>query len=97
MYIFSSDSNYPKNNKPVNEVIIELQKRYGFLDKYDMYVSSRILDFNFDEINDEVKLNDILTMLFKEYLENNIMEVYTANNLIDTGLLYLTTRVTYVK
>lgn len=95
MYVFYSNSKY-NNGQSVNEVIDVLQRKYKFLDKYDKYVQSRILDYSIEDILDSSKLNDILTKLFKEYLENNIMEVNTANNLIDTALMYRTTYVEYI-
>lgn len=95
MYVFYSSSKY-NNGQSVNEVIDVLQRKYKFLDKYDKYVQSRILDYSIEDILDSSKLNDILTKLFKEYLENNIMEVNTANNLIDTALMYRTTYVEYI-
>lgn len=95
MYVFYSISKY-NNGQSVNEVIDVLQRKYKFLDKYDKYVQSRILDYSIEDILDSSKLNDILTKLFKEYLENNIMEVNTANNLIDTALMYRTTYVEYI-
>lgn len=95
MYVFYSSSKY-NNGQSVNEVIDVLQRKYKFLDRYDKYVQSRILDYSIEDILDSSKLNDILTKLFKEYLENNIMEVNTANNLIDTALMYRTTYVEYI-
>lgn len=99
MLLFTSKARY-SNGQSVNSIINHLQDKYKFLDKFDTYASNRLLELiDINNMNNKL-LNKYLTMIFKEYLLNNIHGIKTKDNgisFIDTSLMINTTKVRYIE
>lgn len=98
-YIIYSDKKYPTDNKPVNDVIKELQSRYKFLNKLDQYITQHIDEYgDYAEDYKKPKFNNYLTKLFRRYITLQVHGVKTKDqgiSFIDTGLLVTSAKVKY--
>jgi len=98
-YKFEANYSYP-GGLSGNDLIQILQDRFGFLDKYDAFVGERINDFISDnyKINEEYDIDEVLTLLFQEYLltQSTGYETNTNFPFINTGRLVNNVVVRYI-
>lgn len=99
-YKFEANYSYP-DGLTGNELIQILQDRFGFLDNYDAFVGERINQFISDnyELNEEYDIDEVLTLLFQEYLLTQSTGYDTNTNFpfINSGRLVNNTIVRYVE